>query len=113
MFISIHNNATDQSTKKNGTSVLYNPGENDTYSSKTFAKICLDNLIAQLGSKNLGLVKGDYVYIVKNSEVPVALLEIGYMSNKSELKKLRDAAYQKKVAKAIYKSILEAIEKGF
>ena len=65
------------------------------------------------GSRNLGLVKGDSIYIVRTSEVPVALVEGGYMTNKEELEKLITKEYQKKIAMGIYQAINQAFEEGY
>ena len=113
LFISVHNNASASGTfnGENGTMVLYSPDE--TNLSKRLAEICLENVNASTGSKNLGLVKADDIYIVRSSEVPVALIEVGYMSNVEELNKLCDPAYQKLAAQGIYNAIMQAFEEGF
>ena len=114
LFISVHNNASASGkfTDLNGTLVLYSPDDNDE-SSKRLAEICLKNVTASAGSANRGLVKGDNIYIVRTSEVPVALIEVGYMTNTVELNNLCTPAYQKKVAQGIYNAIMEAFEEGF
>jgi N-acetylmuramoyl-L-alanine amidase len=78
-----------------------------------FAEICLNNETAILGSKNMGLVAGDRIYIIRTSEVPVALIEVGYMTNRDELKKLATEEYQLLAAQGIYNAIMEAFEKGY
>lgn len=114
LFISVHNNAsaTGKFTDLNGTMVLYNPNlANDV--SKRLAEICLANVNASTGSKNLGLVKAEDIHIVRRSKVPVALIEVGYMTNLKELDNLCSDAYQKKAAKGIYNAIMQAFEEGF
>lgn len=114
LFISVHNNASASGkfTDLNGTMVLYSPDENDD-SSKRLAEICLKNVTKTAGSKDKGLVKADDIYIVRASEVPVALIEVGYMTNTEELNNLCSSTYQKKVAQGIYNAIMEAFEEGF
>lgn len=114
LFISVHNNASASGkfNSENGTMVLYSPDENDD-SSKRLAQICLENVNASTGSKRLGLVKANDIYIVRTSEVPVALIEVGYMTNTEELNNLCDPAYQQKVAQGIYNAIMQAFEEGF
>ena len=114
LFISVHNNAssTGKFNDENGTMVLYSQGEpNDV--SKRFAEICLKNVTEMTGSKRLGLVKGNDIYVVRESEVPVALIEVGFMTNTKELDNLCSASYQYKIAQGIYNAILEAFEEGF
>ena len=114
LFISVHNNSTNSGkfSSLNGTMVLYSPDDNDD-SSKRLAEICLANVTASAGSKNQGLMKADNIYIIRTSNVPVALIEVGYMTNHQELDNLCDASYQKKVAQGIYNAIMQAFEEGF
>ena len=70
----------------------------------------MEELTLALNSRDRGLIDGDNIYIVKNSEVPVALVEIGFMTNKEELKLLNSKEYQKKAAEALYKAIVRAFE---
>ena len=113
LFISVHNNASSSGkfNSENGTMVLYSPNEEGDVS-KRLAQICLNNVTASAGSKNMGLVKADDIYIVRESKVPVALIEVGFMTNTAELDKLCTASYQYKVAQGIYNAILEACEEG-
>ncbi|SDB05592.1 N-acetylmuramoyl-L-alanine amidase family protein [Eubacterium oxidoreducens] len=115
-FISIHNNTLsyDSADYVNGTQVLYNEQYEDDAqnASKEFAQLCLDELTSQLGSQNQGLEEGSNIYIVRNSDCPVALVEVGFMSNSSELARLQTKSYQKKAAKAIINAIEDAYDKG-
>lgn len=115
LFISIHNNASGSGTftGENGTLVMYSQDDTGELTSKELAQICLDNVTASAGSKNMGLLRGDHIYIIKNSEVPVALIEVGYMSNTTELNKLIDPEYQRQVAEGVYNAIMQAFEEGF
>ncbi|MBR5635460.1 MAG: N-acetylmuramoyl-L-alanine amidase [Pseudobutyrivibrio sp.] len=107
LFLSIHNNSTasGRMSSINGTEVMYK-GADTTGNSKRFASLCLDNLLSALGSKSKGTVVGDEVYIIRMSEVPVALVEVGFMTNAQELEKLQDREYQKKTAGALYDAIV-------
>ncbi|MCI7108159.1 MAG: N-acetylmuramoyl-L-alanine amidase [Agathobacter sp.] len=115
LFISIHNNsdATGNFTRTSGTQVMYSESDKTELSSKKFAQICLDNVVDSLGSRDRGLLKGDSIYIIRTSEVPVALVEVGFMTNYDELEKLRDTKYQQKAAKGIYNAIMEAFQEGY
>jgi N-acetylmuramoyl-L-alanine amidase len=68
---------------------------------------------AALGSKDIGLVKGDSIYIIRTSEVPVALIEVGFMTNREELANLNTQEYQKLAAQGIYNAIEQAFEEGY
>ncbi len=115
LFISIHNNAagTGVFSSRNGTLALYSPDDDTELSSMHFAQICVEQVNASTGSKNQGIADGDYVYIVRTSQVPVALIEVGYMSNQEELEKLSDSEYQRKVAEGVYNAIMQAFDEGY
>jgi len=112
LFISIHNNSTasGRMSSISGTEVMYEGGDS-TGESKALAEICLDHLLDDLGTKSKGIVVGDEVYIIRMSEVPVALIEVGFMTNEQELKNLTDPDYQHDAAQAIYDAILEYLNK--
>lgn len=115
LFISIHNNAisSGMSSGTKGTQVMYSESDDSELSSKELAKICKKNVISACKSKDQGLIKGDKIYIIRTSEVPVALIEVGFMTNREELTDLGTEEYQAKVAQGIYNAIMEAFEKGY
>lgn len=115
LFISIHNNASHSGrfNDENGTLVMYSPKEGDMHNSEHLSRICLENVCEAAGSKNLGLLSADNIYIIRSSKVPVALIEVGYMTNHEELDKLITPEYQKRVAQGVYNAIKEAFEEGF
>lgn len=112
LFISIHNNSQgeEEFNEINGTMVLFSEG--GLSESETLARKCLSYVVESTGSKSQGLIQGDYVYIVRTSKVPVALIEVGFMTNERELDNLASPAYQRKVANGVYKAIMEALEEG-
>jgi N-acetylmuramoyl-L-alanine amidase len=46
------------------------------------------------------------IYILERSNVPTALVEVGFLSNEAEAAKLSESAYQKQLAAAIYRGML-------
>ena len=112
LFISIHNNcsASGEFTSDRGTMVLFS--ESGMAESESLARKCLSHVLATTGNNNQGLVAGDYVYIVRSSEVPVALIEVGFMTNEQELSNLATPSYQRKVARGVYDAVMEAFEEG-
>ena len=115
LFLSVHLNSYGRAyNSTNGTMTMYNEliGETDN-KSKSFAKIINDALVDALGTRNLGVVKGSSILIIRESKVPVALTEIGFMSNKKELEDLTSEEYQDKIALAIYETIKKALNEGY
>lgn len=110
LFVSVHENSTASGriSDVNGTEVLYFFSD-ITGRSKALAQRLLDGITKALGSKNRGLVAGDEIYVLRNSEAPAALVELGFMSNPEELLKLCDSEYQKRAASAIAAGIMEVL----
>lgn len=116
LFISIHNNSTQSGRMSNinGTQVMYDELKaEETPGSKGLAQICLEEVTAQTGSSNKGIVEGNDIFIIRSSEVPVALIEVGFMTNQTELNNLRSEEYQERVAQGIYNAIMRAFEEGY
>ena len=93
LFISIHNNSTKSGrmSSTHGTQVMYSESDTKELGSKAFAQI----------------------YIIRTSEVPVALIEVGFMTNQEELALLNSTDYQKKAAEGVYDAVLDAFAKGY
>lgn len=116
LFISIHNNSTTDGVMSgyNGTEVMYDEAKSEEgLSSKHLAEICLEETTAVLGSKNNGLSLGNSIYIIRSSQVPVALIEVGFMTNQEELDKLKSEEYQQQAAQGIYNAIMRALDEGY
>ncbi len=116
VFISIHCNSTGsgKSSTYSGTVVLYDEtSEVEELGSKQLAEICVNTVSDTIGSRNRGITDGSSIYIIRTAEVPVALIEAGFMTNKDELERLTSEDYQKQIAQGIYNSIMEAFEEGF
>ena len=91
---------------------MYSESFKGPFTSERLAEICMEELTEALDSRDRGLLKGDSIFIIKNSQVPVALIEVGFMTNKEELRLLNSAEYQEKTAEAIYKAIFRALEEA-
>lgn len=114
LFISIHNNSTKSGrmSSTHGTQVMYSESDTKELGSKAFAQICLDHVTEALESRVRGLWKRE-IYIIRTSEVPVALIEVGFMTNQEELNLLNSTDYQKKAAEGVYDAVLDAFAKGY
>lgn len=112
LFISIHNNsmASGRMSSTHGTQVMYDETSEE---SRQFAQICLEEVTSEIGSRDMGLVDGDSIYIIRTSEVPVALIEVGFMTNQEELDLLRTQEYQRQTAQGVYNAVLRAFEEGY
>ena len=83
------------------------PSKNNAFVGKLYnecrrlAKELQNNLIAETGTKDRGVQENDKVAAINYSEVPVAVLQLGFMSNVEEDTNLWSESYQDKMIKAI------------
>ena len=113
LFLSVHINSTasGRTSSINGSEVMYRSGD-ESGLSKAFASHCLDAMLAELQSTSKGLVAGDEIYIIRTSQVPVALAEIGFITNKEERKKLADEVYQASAARALHDAVVTTLQEN-
>ena len=111
-LVSIHCNS-NKAKSLNGTEVLYNSMQNKWtgMNSRSFSKLCLEEMCEHLGRKNNGIVARDHdVTVVKEARMPVALIEMAYISNESDLQVLAQEESRRAAAEGIYHAILRAYE---
>lgn len=109
MFVSIHINS-NENPDPNGTETYYCTTNNDADYVLTSQQLATDvqkNLVDALGSKDRGVKTANFV-VIKQTVMPSILIELGFISNEEELKKMCSDDYQNKAAKAIS----DAIEKN-
>lgn len=102
-FISVHLNAIP-SARWSGAQTFYNPVREEN---KRLATLIQAELIKQLGNTNRLAKQKNDVYILKEADVPTALVEVGFLTNPKEAKLLASSSYQKKIAAAIYLGLLQ------
>lgn len=98
IFISIHNNALPDSAahlKSTGSETYYFYPH-----SKELAKDVVEALAKETGFKNNG-AKAQSFAVVRNTNCPAILVEVGYIINPEDNAKLIDKDYQNKIAEAI------------
>ena len=104
IFVSIHLNKIPQS-QYFGWQCFYKP--NDEKSIK-LAKQIQENLNKSIQKENKRVaMKLDTVYIMKHVEIPISIVECGFLSNPEEEKQLLDDTYQNRLAWGIYNGIQE------
>jgi len=112
IFVSLHMNASTTSSVK-GTEVYYSSSNNNKnaagLNSKTLAELFVNNLSKALNTSNRGVRAEKYTVVHKNT-VPAVLIELGFMSNKSEFERLSDPEFQYKAVKTIYETLLQVFE---
>lgn len=109
LYIRLH---ADGSENKNtyGASVLTSSPKNK-YTEKTqkesekFSKILLEEYVKSTGAKNRGVIYRDDLTGTNWAEVTNTLIELGFMSNEEEDKKLSDEKYQEKIIDGLVNGI--------
>ena len=113
VFVSIHINSADSIPTASGTEVFYAPLNNDTsygLKSSYLAKYIQEYMIANLSSKDRGVKETNHL-VTRTAIMPAALVEVGFISNESEVRNMTSSSYQNKTAEAIAAGIIKAIEK--
>jgi N-acetylmuramoyl-L-alanine amidase len=80
--------------------------EEITLETTLLAQEILAGLAESIGDRTLdrGLLQNDWA-VVRDSRMPAVLLEVGFVNNPEEAKRLADPAYLKDIARGIYTGI--------
>lgn len=111
MFVSIHCNSIDSSSVS-GVQVFYpSPSDERGSKSKQLASLLMDGVTSNTGFPNrpANQSMGYQFYVLKYTKVPACLVEMGFLTNKSDASKLATPDGRQQVAQGIY----EGIKKGF
>lgn len=104
IFVSIHLNKIPQS-QYYGWQTFYKSGNEQ---SMKLAKSIQSNLNEAIQRENNRVaMKIDNIYIVKHVEIPISIVECGFLSNPEEEKLLLEDNYQNKLAWGIYNGIMD------
>ena len=112
LFISIHCNASDRGdTTAYGVETLYSARQTKRFSitNKKLARLLMNNVAEKVDNRKRGIIKREGLYLLHHSDVPTSIVEVGYMTNKSDLKCIRGKSNRKKMADGIYKAIDKAL----
>jgi len=113
LFISIHANAA-ANRNANGIETWYIIGDlelegNHLITSHELAAIMQASMLRHTGANDRGLRVGPNLVVNRDTSMPSALLEVGFLSNYYESALLGTVEYQRILARAIYEGILEAL----
>lgn len=105
LTVSIHQNSYQDPSVK-GAQVFYYSHSKEA---ERAAEILKQALLTVEESGTREKKAADSYYLLKKTEVPVVIVECGFLSNPEEAKRLADSAYQKALAKAVAKGILTCL----
>jgi N-acetylmuramoyl-L-alanine amidase len=79
--------------------------------SRVLAELVQSHLVAATGAIDRGVRQGPF-YVIRNSRIPSILVELGFITNADEGRRLARTDYQVKLADALAAAILEFLENG-
>jgi len=118
LFISIHANAAGTRTAPNpvphGIETWYTVGAlesagNHRINSQQVAEIMQRHKLARTGANDRGLRYGENLVVLRDTNMPSALLELGFLTNPQEAARLGTYSHQRLLAQAIYDAIIEIV----
>lgn len=113
LYLSIHNNASTSATV-HGTQVYYADSmpSYENMTNKKLAEIYYKKITEATGLRQAGMVDNPRYIVLNQTKMPSLILEVGFCSNQSDLRKLIDDKFLDKVAKSICNATLEVLKKA-
>jgi N-acetylmuramoyl-L-alanine amidase len=103
-------------TKGDVTSILHDMEKSmNTLKSYELSWHIVDHWKVPFSKKRMDTVKQGPFYVIQQDTIPSILIEIGFVTNEKEAKRLNAPSYQKEIAQAIYKGLKdykETLDKG-
>ncbi len=112
IFVSLHFNSA-QNEEAEGIEVFYYKSEDNkgrTMSSKALAQSVLNKVLVETEAKSRGVKHGNLA-VVRETNMPSILVEGGFLTNPSEMGKIKDPAYLKKLAWGVTQGIDNYLQK--
>ena len=112
LFVSIHCNTSDAwDTSADGLECLYATNKKALAAkNKKLAKTILHSLTKTTRLKKRGVIKRNGLYILRKAKIPSTIVEVGYLSNKKDLKTIIKESGQNAIAQGISDGIIQALE---
>jgi N-acetylmuramoyl-L-alanine amidase len=99
LFVSIHYNSAP-SKEAEGIEIYYYPSVEDKQrmnESKKLAQSILTKVVDQTQAKSRGIKNGNFA-VIRETKMPAVLIEGGFLTNESEMEKIKNPLYLKKIA---------------
>ncbi len=105
-FVSIHVNSA-ASTSAKGTETYFDSSTNaNSAESKALATLIQKNLVKNADMTNRG-VKDERFYVIRNNNVASVLIELAFLSNADDFKKLTSDSFLEIYAESIYQGLVQ------
>lgn len=106
LFVSVHYNSAP-SKEAEGIEVYFFRDKEDqtrTKASRSLAQDVLTKIEKSTGARSRGVKHGNFL-VIRETEIPAILVEGGFLTNSSEMDRIKDPAYLKKIAWGIAEGI--------
>lgn len=104
-FISIHTNSSTNPSANGFEAYIYRLGNR----AQGLADSIVKSFVSRLGSKDNGVRAANFA-VLRQTDMPAVLLELGYLSNPTEALNLNSSAWQTAAAEAIYAGIYNFVK---
>lgn len=113
LFISVHHNALPGNRLYSGTETLFKPygASLNNIDGKKLAQITQNELVKRLGTISRGIISRPELAVLRHTKMPSIIAEIGYMTNKSELSRMKSSSFRQKAAEALCSAIIKTLNK--
>lgn len=102
LYLSIHANSFPQSIYR-GAQAFY---EESDPGSKRLAEVIQYHLVKELGPNRRRAKAGDF-RVLNDTEMPGAMIEVGFLSNPEEAELLKNEGYRERIAKAVFYGVID------
>ena len=102
IFLSLHNNASENPSATGNEALVYGPGAEVA---NELAEDILTELTLTTGLRNRGIVYRPGLYVLKETNMPAVLVEMGFITNPYDAELLAYSPYL--FATGIYRGVLE------
>lgn len=105
IFISVHSNAHDN-VDISGLQTLYHPNKPEGDGSSYYlAKFIQEEVLKSTGFQDKGIIERPGLAVLRTSNMPAALIEVGFLSNEGDKDLITNYEFQDKVVDGIVKGI--------
>ncbi len=104
MLVSIHMNKLEQ-TQYSGWQTFYKNQDEDSKKIAERIQLSLNSFLKKENTRTIKSISG--IYLTKNVQLPLVLVECGFLSNTEENKLLQTDSYQNELAWSIYIGIMD------
>lgn len=102
LFVSIHANSSGSRSGNGVETYYYSAG-------RELAQSIQSNIIRRTGMTNRGVKQANF-YVMKYSNMPAVLVEVGFVTGSSDSAKLADPSFRRQMAEAIAEGVLNYIK---